>query len=426
MWVSVRPDALHAGALGKSRARTSCKATRSMARLCSLGVVRLTAVQKANRRCGVILVGLAYYPAKSASDKTFMRDVARTAATEHGVDVRVVSIAETNCWIATPPQLNDAHPSLTYVPRPFHPVSARTQGSLAHAPHGLMREYCERNATALVLPRVLKPLCAASGARYVHFFDNLGPAAGLVARGLGLHSGMTLLSSNGSALSAGRRAFWRASCLGIRDVIAGSAELAQDLAFSGVRVRAVIPWGPGRRVETTAVPYATRQLLVWTGPLGPSGRDELQLAAQAMVLASQMLPEMVGEVWAKPEYMNEYSGIAAAYGLPARVPGYAFLDDLEHVKVLISPIPGSEYVVGPPLTWLEAISRGCTIVTTPCRGLPAKQVAAGSIVIAQERSASALNEAVTKAWRGAGPHAACLPTADDAAARYVELWRNTS
>jgi len=383
----------------------------------------LATTSGASRHCAVILVGMAYYPAKSPSDKTFMRDIALAAEEDHGLDVRVVSIAETRQWLATPPQTCDTHPPLVFAQRPFHAVTPVARGTLAHEHHNPSQEYAERTSAALALASVLARLRAASGARYVHFFDNLGPAAGVVARSVGLRSGVTLLSSNGSSRSLKRRAFWRASFLGMHDVVAGSPELARDLTISGVRVRAVIPWAASVDSSGPSVPYSARRKLVWAGPLMCSAADELRLAAATMSNLAGVMPDVDVEVWPKPEYVSEYSTIAATRHIPLHVPGAAFLDDLSQVRVLVSPVPGSDYIVAPPLTWLEAVASGCTVVTTPCRGLPAPLLEGGGVVVARDRSVPALQAAVAAAWRLAGPAVEDMPTTHAAAARYAELWR---
>jgi hypothetical protein len=379
----------------------------------------------ASPRFAVILVGLAYYPARSPSDKTFMRDVARSAMLDHGLDVRIVSIAETRRWAASPPELTDEKPLPLYVPRPLHSATATRGGSLAHPEHGMVREYVERTATALALAPVLMLLRAQSAARCVHFFDNLGPAAGLAARRAGLRSGMTLQSSNSALARPIRRVFWRTSCIGMDDVVTGSRDLAEELILSGVHVGAVIPWGPARRPGRQMLPREDRCLVVWTGRLGSSGINELRLAASAIRLAARVLPQIVGEVWPKPEYEYEYSAVARQHALTVRVPGHAFTDALEKVRVLVSPVPDPECIVGPPLTWLEAIAGGATVVTTPCRGLPTEAVASGAIVVARERSIKALRDAVLEAWSQTSASRWHTGTAREAAAKYVELWSRT-
>gem|GEM_PF-6742837 len=354
-----------------------------------------------------------------------MRDVALAAEADHGVDIRVVSVAETRRWYNAAPAACDGHPPLVYAPRPFHTVSIMTDGSLAHERHGALREYAERMSAALALRPVLARLRAASGARYVHFFDNFGPAAAAVGRSVGLQCGVSLLSSNGDSRRT-RRAFWRVSCTGMHDVVAGSLDLAQELSRSGVRVRAVIPWAASYDSHASHEPYSTRHRMIWTGPLGPSGIDELRLALVAMTQVSAALPDAFVEVWPKPEYRRTYAAVAAGLGVQARDTGTRFVEALSKVKVMVSPVPGPSYIVGPPLTWLEAVSRGCTVVTTPCRGIPSHLVAGGGVVVARDRSAGALGEAIAKAWHGAGPNVDALPTARDAAASYVELWRHAS
>jgi hypothetical protein len=383
----------------------------------------LATTSGASRHCAVILVGIAYYPAKSASDKTFMRDVAHAAREEHGLDVRVVSIAETRNWVATPPQRSDSTLEPTYAPRPFHRVTAVTQGSLAHRRHGAVRDYAEKTSTVLSLGPVLARLRDSSGARYVHFFDNLGPTTGLVARSLGLRAGVTLLSSHGNSRSIARRAYWRASFLGVHDIVAGSDELARDLRRSGVRVRAVIPWAASVEPAAAFTPFSARRKVVWAGPLQCSAADELGLTAAAMATLPRALPDAEPEVWPKPEFVSAYSKIAQAFALPVHVANSGFLDDLSRVKVLVSPVPSSDYIVAPPLTWLEAVESGCVVVTTPCRGLPTQLVESGGIVVARNCSVPALNEAIAKAWHSAGPAVKRMPTARAAAARYAELWR---
>jgi len=376
------------------------------------------------RRLGVVLVGLAYYPGKSPSDKTFMRDVANAAVVEHSVTVHIISIAETRRWSDLTATVTDHFAPVEYVPRPFHHVSAVESCSLAHARHGAAREYCERSIAALALTRVLKRLRTSGGVSYVHFFDNLGPTASLAAHAAGLRCGVTLLASRGSSVSAARRLFWRVSCRGVDDVVAGSTAMAEALESSGVRVKAVIPWGPGVSTDVGATPFHLRRLAVWTGRLSSCGADELMLAAQAMQLARRSVPELIAQVWPKPEYAREYSSIAASYGMPASVPGSSFVKALDQVRVLVSPTPGPNHIAGPPLTWLEAIRMGCRVVTTPCRGLAAELTESEAVVVAAERSAPALSAAIERAWRRPAPRLPTVWTARDAAERYVDLWRN--
>jgi hypothetical protein len=371
----------------------------------------------------VVLVGLAYYPCRSASDKNFMRDVAIAASRDHGVDLVLVSVAENRGW-APPAGERDAFADIFFVPRPFHSARRDSTGTLAHPRHGRLREYAERTVAAVALIPLLRRLRDDRGARYVHFFDNLGPGAAVAARSLGLRCGVTILGSNTAERRGLRRVFWRASTTGVHDVVAGSEALRDELEGDGVAVRDVIPWGPSRTLMPHGPAYAERKTVVWTGPLGSSGPFEARLTARAMALARRRLPEMRPCVWPKPEYVHEYTAIARESGVDVETPGRDFLRMLGEAKILVSPVADAASLVRPDLTWLEAAQLGATVVTTPCRGLDDTLIRAGSVVVAAELSVVALADAIVQAWESSGPNLDGIWTADAAAKRYVRLWKD--
>lgn len=372
----------------------------------------------------VVLVGLAYYPCRSASDKTFMRDVAIAASQDHGADLVLVSIAEHRGW-ALPAGERDTFADIFFVPRPFHSAQRNSSGTLAHPNHRGLREYAERTVAAVALAPLLRRLRDDRGARYVHFFDNLGPGAALVARSLGLRCGVTILGSNSAKRPGLRRVFWRASTNGVHDVIAGSRALRDELQGDGVAVRDVIPWGPSGTLMPHGPTYPARKTVVWTGPLGSSGPLEARFAARAMALARRRLPEMRPCVWPKPEYVHEYAAIARESGVDVETPGRDFLRMLGEARILVSPVADATSIVRPNLTWLEAAQLGATVITTPCRGIDDTLIRAGSVLVAPELSVGALADAIVQAWESPGPHLDGIWTADAAAERYVRLWKDS-
>jgi len=371
----------------------------------------------------VVLIGLAYYPCRSASDKNFMRDVALTASRDHGLDIILVSIAENTGW-APPAGEQDTFADVYLVPRPFHSVRNDPSATLVHQRHGRLREYGERSIAAIGLIPLLRRLRDTQGARYVHFFDNLGPGTAWPARSLGLRCGMTILGSNSSKRRGLRRAFWRASMAGVNDVVAGSWPLRDELVGDGVVVRDVIPWGPSESLTPRGRAYAERKTVVWTGPLGSSGPSEARLAARAMALARRRLPEMRPLLWPKPEYAHDYAAIARESGVEVETPGPDFLKMLGETRILVSPVADETLLVRPDLTWLEAARLGATVVTTPCRGIDDGLIRSGSVLVAPEPSEAALADAIVAAWGRSGPDLASVWTAEAAAGRYVRLWKD--
>ena len=351
-----------------------------------------------------------------------MRDIAGIAVEAYSVDLVLVSIAEVRTWTA-PDAETDDFAEIAYVPRPLHRVKPPSSTSLAHVRHSRLREYGERTAAAIALIPLLRRLRDERSVAYVHFFDNLGPGAGLLARVLGIRSGVTLLGSAGSAGSKQTRAFWRASTCGIQDVVAGSQALRRELEAAAVPVRAVIPWGPKRRPATApTVPVGSRRVVAWSGPLGNSGPREALISARAMALARDQIPALRACLWSKPEYAAQYRPIAEEFRLTFEVPGQLFLQRLDDVRILVSPVAHAHEIVRPDLTWLEAIQSGVRVVTTPCKGLDQSLVRTRSVIVAEESSPQAVAAAIACAWTDSGQLTTDLWTAEDAARQYVQLW----
>jgi hypothetical protein len=185
----------------------------------------------------------------------------------------------------------------------------------------------------------------------------------------------------------------------------------------------VIPWAASAQLGLDQKPFMSRRKVIWSGPLGSAGIRELMISAVAMIAARVEIPEMDIAVWPKPEFLSTYAPVAAQFGPLVEAPGNRFSETLGGVRVLVSPVNDPSCIIRPPLTWLEAISCGCSIVTTPCVGID-ESWASGRVIVADDDSSTAVAGAIAVAW-ALGPRDSKAPswTADDARDEYIRLWK---
>ena len=360
-----------------------------------------------------------------ASDKNHMRAVVRGAAASGEARVRVISITESAGMV-----IDDIEPGarpgvpVVKVVRPGHRLAARLRpGRTAHPRHGFVREYGERTVASLALIPLLRDLKRRGQVDVVHFFDNLGPGAGLAARSAGVPAVVTMLARTAGGGQFARSLLWRLSFLTVDAVIASNDVLADELRANGAPVRAVIPIAADGAAEQLAA--SDRDLVVWTGRLQGMGEAELQVAAPAMAAAMAATPGMRAEVWPKPEFAEQYGPLARQAGLRVRVPGAQFHGLLGRIRVLVSPVRDPQSVVGPPLTWIEAAASGVVVVTTPCRGIPEQDMAARRVVVASSFSEESIQTAIAEAWTLAPQLSEPDQSSSTAGivASHLDLWR---
>jgi hypothetical protein len=183
----------------------------------------------------IVLVGINYQHRRFASDKTFMYDIVRHAVSSGEVMPHIISVVESAVHgVPLRQEMAVDGVAVQLVPRALHRVRRRNEGDFESVhQHGHLREYSERILTTLALVRNLRRLRRETGAEYVHFFDNFGPLTAWAAHRAGLRCGVTLLGSTGPRVSRVRRAFWRASFIGVDDLVVGSPHLADGLRSAG-------------------------------------------------------------------------------------------------------------------------------------------------------------------------------------------------
>lgn len=377
---------------------------------------------------GVLLVGLNYRPGWTASDKNFMRGLVSASVAE-GLQPIVLSIGRVDGVLAEAVG-GERHATVYSLARPLHPRrpgAEMTPSAHRHFHERRLIEYAERVLCCLALRRRIAWAARRHQAVAVHYFDNLGPGMRFAAGRL--PSALTLIGSTGSRENLVRRALWRTSLGRIDSLVCGSVELAESVPAVCRNRVTVIPWAAADAFEPADAALAPRDrsLVVWSGPLQGGTERELRVALEAMRLARRSAPEMDLRIWPKPEYAAGVEAtVGACGGAVVESPGRGFAARLREARILVSPVMSAQTVVGPPLTWLEAVACGVTVVSTPCLGVSRELLESGAIVLAESTSVESVARAIVQAWETQVPWPVSLPSIEDAAKAYAMVWREAT
>ena len=110
-------------------------------------------------------------------------------------------------------------------------------------------------------------------------------------------------------------------------------------------------------------------LLLWTGFTQRSTPRDLSFAVELAREARRMDPRVWSAFVFKPtDLRREYEALAGERLRVMRTDQIAFRQVLASADIFLSPVTEPGRTVTPPLTWLEAMSAGLPIVTTPADG----------------------------------------------------------
>lgn len=336
----------------------------------------------------VLLLGVAYFPFRTAGEKNFFLELVPHLAPRLD-DLAVAS-------------LNDVHEPLSHqvldgerrMPiynfcRPLHTRQslARRAGTRAgqryyHHRHRLPQEMAEKTMALLVHRRRLREVMERHEVDVIHFLDNFGPGIPLARR---LFPGRRITFAAASYVPRGP---WFDRLLAptlrsVDGVLAYTHAYRRVLLDLGVQSERVVvcPWGvdPG---TNTPLPAAARAevrrahgigegqlLLLWTGFIQQIQEPDFRLAVRAareIVRGDERVRFLFAfkpESW-KPAYAREAGERLTVTGELAD-----FRRVLASSDLLFSPVGDCNSTVAPPLTWLEAMSAGVPVLSTRAGGV---------------------------------------------------------
>lgn len=166
-------------------------------------------------------------------------------------------------------------------------------------------------------------------------------------------------------------------------VVATTHATARRLRSAGLSSEriAVIPWATndpavtaGSHCSDIAAKYGLRAdaaLVLWAGPLQGTGRKEIDFALRVARLVRSQSRQVEFVFAFKPDrmpaQMRRLSGETGIRMLETNREQFAEL--LMLAQAFLSPVCNEHRTVAPPLTWIEVMSRGIPVLTTPVDGV---------------------------------------------------------
>jgi glycosyltransferase involved in cell wall biosynthesis len=330
------------------------------------------------------MIGVGYFPQRTAGDKNFFVDLV-TSLRSRLRDLSIVSVNDGPTGEAV--QDTPGGPiSILNVRRPLHfgdpeRFFHRAGGTWSyHHLHRPWQEILERQLTLLDLGSRLKRRAREGRVDVVHFMDNFGLGMGWLRRKL-----------DGPAVTATALRYdprglvyrlYLARSFGALDGVACLSDayrgILGQLGVDAARI-ATLRWGPApafqvspARAAAVAARYGLAPgapLLVWAGFIQQVAEESLrETAALARVLTAQV-PDLHFAFALKPEsWRDDFLALAGErIHVERDLPDFpAFL---ARADCLVSPVVRTDSTVAPPLTWIEAMALGTPVATTAALGV---------------------------------------------------------
>lgn len=332
----------------------------------------------------VLLIGVGYFPRRTAGEKNFFVDLAARLRGRLR-DLSIVSVND-----GPPGDVVQDTPGgpvrILNVRRPLHfgdpeRFFHRAGGTWSyHHLHGPRQEILERQLTLWRLGGRLGELVARGGVDVVHFMDNFGLGMGWLRTQLA-GPAVTATALRYDPRGAVYRLYLRRSFGGLDGVACltdAYRRILERLGVAGDRL-ATLRWGPGSEFEVSAARRAAvaaryglapgAPLFVWAGFIQQVAEASLRETAELARELTARVSDLHFAFALKPEsWRDDFLGLAGErihveHDLPD------FPAFLARADCLVSPVVRTESTVAPPLTWIEAMALGTPVATTAALGV---------------------------------------------------------
>jgi glycosyltransferase involved in cell wall biosynthesis len=386
----------------------------------------------------VLAVGNRFFAEAHAGDKTFWLELLQRLSSQ-GDSVHVVSVSLT---AAPTTQLQDGLTMETLAAIPVYTRGGahRERYNPESADIRAVTNYASRSLSLTRLFRRLRRLVQEWRPDVVHFMDNMGPATRAYLRSFPVPTFVTAITYDPRSIAYDL--LLRQSLAGFDGVAVSSNSFRSRLTSLGIpdgRL-ATVPWGvdpvpplsPEERTERrTRLGIGPQDLLVfWAGYLQQTTQDDLLLAVDVARRARAADPRLQFLFCLKPQHFRPAYADLAAPGLRVSGDPQTFFLARETADLFLNPVTRSQSILAPPLTWVECMTRGIPILTTPCGG--AEEVLDGghaglavppAALPERLRELSADPKALRRFQDGAREWATRTYSLDGAAMAYRAFWR---
>lgn len=332
----------------------------------------------------LVLIGVGFFPWIVAGDKNFFtRLIPLLASRCESIDVFSVNDREGSENI----MINSCPVTYHSTPRPLH---LGNRGRF-FAGSGILMDYQHKHSppqeiaellltTMLWLPR-LRRLVRERKIDVVHFMDNMGPSMPLIKRTLN-----DVMVTHSAMAYAPRGRFYDKYlrfCMSKLDkIIPYSQAYASKLLQLGISAQKieVIRWGVQISKDELSkekkaiirkeygVPPNGR-LILWTGFIQQIQEADFLAAVEVAKKVVAVRPNCRFIFAFKPRsFRPEYKHLECE-GILIETNIEHFSELLETADYLYSPLLRTDVIVAPPLTWLEAMSKGTPVISTAAGGV---------------------------------------------------------
>lgn len=395
----------------------------------------------------VLLLGVGYLPFEMAGDKNFFYRLSSLLLKEMKEFV-IVSVNDFPEEVIMQKEAEGNIP-IYNVRRPFHRDTSRFYikaygKTYYHHLHRPIQEAAEKLSTILFSLPYLRHIMEKHRVELIHFMDNFGPAMTL-PRAVSPKVKATYSAANYNPRGSAYDFYIRFSLAKLDGIAAYTKAYESRLLEMGIRrdKLRIIRWGVSLPSTTlTASEKAaikTRlgcdpsgKLALWTGYIQQINESDFYQAVDVATKVMQKTSDLEFVFAFKPESYKDKYALEETRGIKVVTNPRNFGAVLESADVLFSPIGSVRSTVSPPLTWIEAMSRGTPVVTTKIGG--ADELINDSVTGFIAESYADLADKVVEIVRNYDLHALGNRARDfvatdynirDSAREYIRFWGET-
>jgi len=332
----------------------------------------------------ILLIGAGYFPFLTAGEKNFFYRLI-PILNEHA-EVTVASLNDFPKPLIT--QETKQYTTQVYcLKRPFHRNYERfffekSNYIAYHHRHKPIREIIEKLLSVIIHTPKLRNIINKHNIQVVHFMDNFGPSMPYVKR---LFRNVKVTYSAANYDPRGRKEqydqYLRIS-LGSLDAAGVYTEAYRDV-LNGLGINIPLhltKWGvsPVREYISQEEKHSIKKMLgidpqgkflLWSGYLQQIQESDFYKAVDVARKVVEQEDDLFFIFAFKPETYNDIYALEEDKNIKILTGLENFGDVLEAADFFFSPIADTNSTVSPPLTWLEAMSKGTPIITTRIHGV---------------------------------------------------------
>jgi glycosyltransferase involved in cell wall biosynthesis len=303
----------------------------------------------------IMLIGVDFYPYHTPSDKNFWLSILNEIRKEYS-NLQVISFVnrKPNRHIVKYDDVSFTYFRFLPFLSPYSPIT------------GFFARLMVILLNLFTIHRILKH----NDIKVIHFIDNFGIAMPLIKLlnkkikiTLSLPASMTTNNLYNSVL--------RASCHNLDKIVVFTETLKKRLSTIGMNRQKidVIRWG----VNVISERFEPHQnsacrLILWTGFLTQVWEEDFFFAIRAAKKVLRTTDKCKFVFCFKPHSFNNKYKRYEARGIEIQPKKLTYNQLVNSSDIYFCPIKNQNKIIAPPLTWIEMMSNGKPLITTPVKG----------------------------------------------------------